>query len=182
MTNAHSVVVRLNILIHLFNVSHCYLLFAIWIPRSVLSSFLLSSPVLLLCIPGPTSAQGCIASDSCSTLLTAQAENPDYLFFNLNFILIIGPVKRTKHGPLPYCCSQICDQWPQYCTHTSMSMCVVSVWVGECVCTGLCSPDTPTRAEAPCGWLWGPDRCIVNPLTSESVPAAAWAPAKISWP
>lgn len=35
----------------------------------------------------PRPCAGCIACDSCGTLLTAQAENPDYLFFNLNFII-----------------------------------------------------------------------------------------------
>lgn len=73
-------------------------------------------------------------------------------------------------------------------THTKVfeRVCVVMFgWaagrlgVRACVCVRargvLQTP--PTRAEAPCGSLWGLDRCIVNPLTSESVPAGCGASA-----
>lgn len=100
--------------------------------------------------------------------------------------------KKKKKGPLPLLL--LADLWSVTIlyAHECVWVCVcvvmfgwaaVFAWMCVCVCVLSCILQTPpTRAEAPCGWLWGLDRCTVNPLTSESAPngSAASAPGGIS--
>lgn len=92
----------------------------------------------------PRPCAGCIACDSCGTLLTAQAENPDYLFFNLNFIICNrfsekGTHRRGRRGTVAPLLSA--DLWSSDDTvHTREGVCV-------CLCAWLCLGG---RAECAC--------------------------------
>lgn len=51
-----------------------------------------------------------------------------------------------------------------------------------CACVRVCavfSRHPPLELEAPRGSLGGPDRCIVNPLMPESVPAGCGATGRV---